>query len=103
MRTLLKFTIPAARGNQAILDGALEPVIRNLLDTLKPEAAYFLALEGKRAGLIVFDLPEPSQVFHLAEQLIQELDAEVEFYPVMNQEDLMKGLAAAPQAGQGAT
>ncbi len=100
MRTLLKFTIPAARGNQAILDGALEPVIRNLLDTLKPEAAYFLALEGKRAGLIVFDLPEPSQVFHLAEHLFQELDAEVEFYPVMNQEDLIKGLAQTAPEGQ---
>ncbi len=82
------------------MDGALQPVIRSLLDTIKPEAAYFLALEGKRAGLIVFDLSEPSQVFHLAENLIQELDAEVEFYPVMNQEDLIKGLAATPPGGQ---
>jgi hypothetical protein len=34
--------------------------------------------------------------------LFQELDAAVEFVPVMNMDDLMKGLAAAGQAAQGA-
>ena len=103
MRILLKFTIPAARGSQAIMDGSVGPVLENLLGTINPEAAYFFLLDGKRGGFIVFEMPDPSQVFHVAEPLIQELDAEVDFYPVMIHEDLVKGLGPTTQAGQGAS
>lgn len=101
MRTLLKFSIPVAKGNQANADGTLPRVLQSVLTTINPEAAYFFTLEGKRGGFIVFDLTDSSEIPAIAEPLFQELDAEVEFYPVMNQEDLTKGLTAAGQAGQG--
>jgi hypothetical protein len=62
-----------------------------MLDAIKPEAAYFTTIEGKSAALVVFDLTGPSQIPAIAEPLFQQPDAAVEFYPVMNQEDLMKG------------
>lgn len=102
MRTLLTVTIPAARGSQAIADGTLQRIIQQLAATIHPEAAYFTAVGGKRTGFLVFDMADASQIPAISEPLFRELDAEVAFSPVMNQEDLTKGLTAAGQAG-GAT
>lgn len=100
MRTLLKVTVPVARGNQTIADGTLPQILQRVLGELKPEAAYFTALDGKRTALIVFDLADPSQIPAVAEPFFQGLEAEVAFAPVMNQEDLARGLGAlGPQAG----
>lgn len=102
MRMLLRISIPVVKGNQAIADGTLPQVLQRVLGSIKPEAAYFGTREGRRGAFIVFDLPDPSQIPVIAEPLFQELDAELEFSPVMNLEDLTKGLAAAGQGGQGA-
>jgi ABC-type thiamin/hydroxymethylpyrimidine transport system permease subunit len=58
-----------------------------------------MTMGGKRTSLIVFDLADPSQIPVIAEPLFQGLDAEIEFAPVMNQEDLMNGLSAREQTG----
>ncbi len=71
------------------------------MGTLKPEAAYFFPMNGKRGGFVVFDMTDPSQIPVITEALFQELEAEVELYPVMNQEDLTKGLTEVGQAAQG--
>jgi hypothetical protein len=53
MRMMFRWTTPAAKGNQAIQDGSLMTAIEDLLEQLKPEAAYFGPEDGKRAGMIV--------------------------------------------------
>jgi hypothetical protein len=93
MRTLLRFSMPAVAGNKAITDGRLGPVIGRLLEALRPEASYFLTLAGRRTGLVVFDLEDVSQIPVITEPLFMNLDAEVEFVPVMSAADLQKGLA----------
>ena len=93
MRTMLRWTVPAARGNEAIKDGSLAKTMEGLMEQLKPEAAYFMTWEGKRSGMMVFDMTEPSQIPVIAEQLFIPLDAEVEFMPVMNADDLKKALS----------
>ncbi|HJU10180.1 MAG TPA: hypothetical protein VJ728_04855 [Candidatus Binataceae bacterium] len=60
---------------------------------LKPEAAYFTALDGKRGGMIFFDLAEPSQIVETVEPFFLNLNATTEIVPVMNADDLRKGLA----------
>jgi hypothetical protein len=47
MRTMLKFTVPVERSNQAIKDGSLKKTLESIMTKLKPEAAYFAALEGR--------------------------------------------------------
>ena len=93
MRVMLKFTLPVEKGNDAFNDGSLGRVLETLLSKLKPEAAYFGPLEGKRAGMIFFDLAEPSQIVEAVEPLFLGLDAATELVPVMNADDLRKGLA----------
>ncbi len=101
MRMLLKISIPVVKGNQALQDGTLARVLGNSMGTIKPEAVYFFSENGKRGGFMVFDMTDPSQIPVLTEPLFQELEAEVELYPVMNQEDLTKGLTEVGQAAQG--
>jgi hypothetical protein len=68
------------------------------MNKLKPEAAYFAPMNGKRSGLMFFDLAEPSQIIEVVEPLFTKLNADVGIIPVMNGDDLRKGLAKASQA-----
>lgn len=94
MRTLLRISIPVEAGNAAYRDGRLAKAIEGLLEKLKPEAAYFAPDGGERTAFIVFDLKEPSQLVRIGEPLFAELDAAIEFSPIMNADDLKKGMAA---------
>lgn len=93
MRTMLRWTIPVEKGNQAIKDGSLGQLVESLVQDLKPEAAYFWPEDGKRAGMMVFDMADPSEIPQIAEQLFLNLNAAVQFMPVMNSDDLKKALA----------
>jgi hypothetical protein len=93
MRTLLKVTIPVERGNAAAENGSLPKTIESILNDLKPESAYFATIDGKRSGLIVFDLKDTSQIPAVAEPWFIAFNAQVEIQPVMNLEDLKKALS----------
>src|SRR5262252_4036874 len=93
MRMMLKFTLPVETSNAAINDGSLGRTMESILSKLKPEAAYFTPLEGKRGGMIFFDLADPSQIVETVEPFFLGLNATTELVPVMNADDLRKGLA----------
>jgi hypothetical protein len=95
MRTLLKEVFGLDATNDAIRGGTMADVQQALLDRVKPEAAYFGAENGHRTGYIVFDLTDPADIPIIAEPLFQKLGADVSFMPVMDLDDLQKGLAAA--------
>jgi hypothetical protein len=97
MRMMLKCTVPVEKGNETFKDGSLGKTIETLINKLKPEAAYFCPMHGKRTGMMFFDLAEPSQIVETVEPLFLNLDAEVEILPVMNADDLRKGIAKASQ------
>jgi hypothetical protein len=59
----------------------------------QPEAMYFTTFDGKRTAFVVFDMPESSGLPPFAEPFFTELDAEVQVAPVMNGDDLQKGLS----------
>ncbi len=92
MRMMLRWTVPVERGNEAIKDGTLSQTIESLIDELKPEAAYFWPENGERGGMMVFDMADPSQIPQIAEPLFLNVDAAVDFAPVMNADDLKKAL-----------
>jgi hypothetical protein len=95
MRTILKLQIPAKAGNAAIKDGRLGKVIASTLERLKPEAAYFTAMDGDRGGFIVFDLQHPSDIPSICEPFFRELDAKCELMPAMTPEDVQAGVEKA--------
>ena len=94
---MLKFTLPIEKGNAAINDGSLGRTMESIMSKLKPEAAYFTPMDGKRGGVIFFDLAEPSQIPDVVEPLFLNLNAATELTPVMNADDLRKGLGKIAQ------
>ncbi|WP_212005113.1 hypothetical protein [Chitinophaga sp. HK235] len=93
MRTLLRVSCDVVASNNALKNGKLPEVIKSTMDKLKPEASYFFADGGRRSMLMVFDMKDPSDIPGIAEPFFMELNAEVEFQPVMNAEELQKGLS----------
>ncbi len=93
MRMMLRVQIPVDTGNEQILSGKLPEVIKKAMEKLKPEAAYFYPDGGDRSCIMVFDMQDASQIPSVAEPFFMDLDASVEVFPVMNVEDLMKGLS----------
>jgi hypothetical protein len=98
MRFLLKAEWPVETANAAIKDGSLSTTLGSILDDLKPEAAYFLASNGKRTAILVVDMQDASQIPALAEPWFHALHASLEIVPVMVPEDLKKAGPAIEQA-----
>lgn len=96
MRVMVKFAFPVEAGNAAIKSGKVATVFQQLMEDLKPEAAYFLADGGERGGFLILDMTQSSQIVEVAERLFHGLNARIELQPVMAAEDLQKGLAAVP-------
>ena len=88
MRMSLRVSIPAETGNAAAKAGTLGSTIERILADLKPEAAYFYADDGgRRAGSIVFDLKDSSQIPAVAEPWFLAFNAALSLRPVMNPQD----------------
>ena len=100
MRFLLKVEIPVEAGNAAAMEGSLAKTIQSILNDLRPEAAYFLASNGKRTGFIFIDMQDTSQIPAIAEPWFLAFNASVEIIPVMNPQDLMKAGPAIEQAAK---
>ncbi len=95
MRMLLKMQMEVEAGNRAIEDGSFGEMLERVMGEIKPEAAYFTAIDGRRTGLIFFDLKEPSDIPAIAEPFFRTVGASIEFLPVMTPEDVQKGLEQA--------
>jgi hypothetical protein len=94
MRMLAKVTVEVGKGNEAISSGNMGKVIGTFMERAKPEAAYFTSYQGKRTGFFVVDLKDSSQLPPLFEDFFHKLNADIEFTPVMNSDELKAGLGA---------
>lgn len=94
MRVMLRARMDTQRSNEAIKDGSLQKIMESMMERLKPEAAYFGPTEGGRSCTFVFDMQDSSQMPTIAEPLFEGLGAKIDIQPVMNAEDLRKGLAS---------
>src|ERR1700694_3767844 len=95
---LLKVNIPVESGNAAAKAGKLGATIQSILADLKPEAVYFTADNGERAGFIFLDLQDASQIPAIAEPWMLAFNASIELRPVMIPDDLAKAGSAIEEA-----
>jgi hypothetical protein len=96
MRMMVRVKVPVEAGNAAIQGGKMGTLIRDWMDRFKPEGAYFLSEAGERCSLFFVDLEGTWQIPLMAEPLFNELKASVEFIPVMNADELGRGLSQLP-------
>jgi hypothetical protein len=101
MRMLLRVSIPVEAGNAAAKAGTLGPTIERILADLKPEAAYFFPDDnGQRAGSIVFDMKDTSQIPAVAEPWFFAFNAKISIRPIMNPKDLAGAGSSIAQAAE---
>ena len=94
MRMMLKAVVDTEAGNEALRDGSMVKAIEQMMQQLKPEAAYFVGSEdGRRSCLVVFDMTDSSQIPAISEPLFNTGRARVTLTPCMNLDDLQKGLS----------
>ena len=90
MRMIVDFKMPIEPFNSMVRDGTAGRKIREVLEEIGPESVYFTARAGKRGGIMVVDLEDPSKLPAVSEPLFLVFNATVEFHPCMTPEDLAK-------------
>jgi hypothetical protein len=93
MRVMLKATLDTDKGNEAVRGGKMPQIMQEAMEKLRPEAAYFGPVGGRRTCFLVFDMQDSSQLPPALEPFFNDLNAEVEICPIMNSDDLQKGLS----------
>ena len=94
---MVRFSFAVDAGNDAIRMGKLEKVFQQLAEDLKPEAAYFHAVDGDRGGFFIVNMADSSQIADTAERLFFGVNAKIELIPVMTADDLRKGLSGVQE------
>jgi hypothetical protein len=92
MRIMATVRLPVQKANTAITNGSLGTVINGVLERMRPESTYFYLENGRRTMQVVFDLKQQHEMVSLCEPLFLNLDAEIDFTPVMTGPELEAGL-----------
>ena len=90
MKFLFQATIPHEAFNAAILDGSIGDKMHRIMDSMKPEAVYFTAINGKRNAIMVINMNDASELPALSEPWFILFNADVNVSPFMTPEDLGK-------------
>lgn len=100
MRILMKVCLPVETANLAAIDGELGSTIKEILDDLKPETAYFAEDHGRRTGYIFVNINDPSEIPQIVEPWFLAFNASVELHPAMNAADLAKAAPGIEKAAK---
>ena len=88
MKMLLTVEFTPEPFNTLVRNGKVSEIIGRILETIKPETAYFTEHEGNRGGIFIVDVQKPSDVPVFAEPFFLEFEATCKFRILMSPEDL---------------
>jgi hypothetical protein len=93
MRMLLSVEFPHEPFNSLVRSGKAGEIIGRILESIKPESAYFTEQDGKRGGTLVINVNAPSDIPAFAEPFFLNFQANCKFRIAMTPADLqMAGL-----------
>ena len=90
MKMLLAVEFPLEPFNSLVRSGKAGQILEQILETIKPETAFFTEQDGKRGGMFVVNVKNPSDVPVFAEPFFLKLNASCRFRILMSPEDLQK-------------
>jgi hypothetical protein len=90
MKMLLTVEFPPEPFNSLVRNGTVGEIIGRILETIKPETAYFTEQDGKRGGIFVINIQTPSDVPSFAEPFFLNFQADCKFRILMSPQDLQK-------------
>lgn len=88
MRILMIVQFDTEMFNAAAKDGSVGAKMHRILDSLKPESAYFIEIGGVRTGVMVVNMESASQIPSAAEPWFLTFNAKVTMHPAMTPADL---------------
>ncbi|MBK5355544.1 panthothenate synthetase [Pseudomonas sp. TH41] len=98
MKMLLMVECPNEPFNSLVKAGKVGEVIKRILESIKPEAAYFTEQDGMRGGIFLVDVQDSADIPAYAEPFFLNFNATCKFRIVMSAQDLQKaGLEALGQ------
>ncbi|MEP1575865.1 hypothetical protein [Roseibium album] len=92
MRLMMTFKIPTEAGNKAGARHTIGAAIEKLIADTGAQDAYFYMKDGMRAGTIYFEETDQANLTRFNEPLMESLGAQIDIMPVLNLEDLKRGL-----------
>jgi hypothetical protein len=98
MRFMVTATWDIDAGDALAKSGKLGSTVQSILKDLKPEAAYFVAEEGKRTAVLIVNMDDASQMPAIAEPWFLACNASVKFQPIMGPDDLARAGPAIAKA-----
>jgi hypothetical protein len=87
---LVDLNFPLEPFNSLVRNGTVGQKIQQILEDIKPEAVYFSERNGRRGGILIVDVADPSRVPAIAEPFFLTFNASVEFHVVMGPDDLRR-------------
>jgi hypothetical protein len=90
MKMLLTVEFPPEPFNSLVRSGKVGEIIGRILDSIKPETAYFSEHDGKRGGIFVINVQDSSDVPAFAEPFYLNFQADCKFRILMSPADLQK-------------
>ena len=90
MKMLLTVEFPPEPFNSLVRSGKAGELLGRILETIKPEAAYFTEQDGNRGALFVVNVKTPSDVPVFAEPFFLKFQANCKFRILMSPGDLHK-------------
>ena len=93
VRFLIRSKVPTEAGNKTVQDPEFIKKLKDYMNKVKPEAAYFMPQGGERSAAFIINIESNDQIPSVVEPLFQWMGANVEVLPVMNFDDLKKGIS----------
>lgn len=90
MKMLLTVEIPHEPFNSLVRSGKAGEILGRILESIKPEMAYFTEQDGTRGAVLVVNVQTPSDVPRLAEPFFLHFQANCRFRIAMSPEDLQQ-------------
>jgi hypothetical protein len=90
MRFLVHLQFPVEPFNSYVRDGSIAGKIQKIMESIKPEAAYFTEHHGTRGAVLVVNVKNASDIPAIAEPWFLQFEADVEFRVAMTPQDLGK-------------
>ncbi|WP_347900816.1 panthothenate synthetase [Pseudomonas purpurea] len=90
MKMLLMVEFPNDPFNALVRSGKIGEIMGRILESIKPETAYFTEQEGMRGGIFLINVQDSSEIPSFAEPFFLNFEATCKFRLAMNPQDLQR-------------
>jgi hypothetical protein len=90
MKMLLLVEFPHEPFNTLVRNGKIGELMGRILESIKPETAYFTEHDGMRSGMFLIDVQTPSEIPRFAEPFFLNFQANCKLRIVMSPQELQQ-------------